>query len=347
MSGEQLGHGTYGMVVKEGDYAVKSFKLLKHMIQEWCVSNILDDSPLIVQMIDYNLENLSVRMKCYDMSLKDFLADYKKHLKFETRVDIFKDILSGLSHMHQKNMIHADLKPGNILVSLDDNRVAIADLGFVSFAQYARVKQTTKLYSEINAVQSPAHDIYSLGIITLELFSDFRPRKQYTSDELQELCQIYLKGKKKSKIRRFCLQCFSPVKVRPTSSQLLYDLFEIKITPKIPLYIEQMQVPKKGKSIVHCAEWGTKYQIRQRCKRAFKSVMHIMSSKGYAAVETNLFDSYMLVMLFIHSALFRGRMQFEDLIKEEAKLGVNKAKVMQILKEILDDKELIKFNLVL
>ncbi|MHC4448427.1 MAG: serine/threonine-protein kinase [Planctomycetota bacterium] len=43
-------------------------------------------------------------------------------------LSIFCQVARGLAHMHRRGFIHADMKPGNILVT-DDNQVKVIDLG--------------------------------------------------------------------------------------------------------------------------------------------------------------------------------------------------------------------------
>jgi serine/threonine protein kinase len=43
-------------------------------------------------------------------------------------VDIFLQIAEGLSHMHGRGFVHADMKPNNVLVD-DSGKVKIIDLG--------------------------------------------------------------------------------------------------------------------------------------------------------------------------------------------------------------------------
>jgi serine/threonine protein kinase len=57
-----------------------------------------------------------------------FFADASGGLNWSKRYKIIKGICEGLSYLHQKKVIHLDLKPANIL--LDANMVAkISDFG--------------------------------------------------------------------------------------------------------------------------------------------------------------------------------------------------------------------------
>lgn len=51
----------------------------------------------------------------------------------ETAKDIFKQLLSGVAYLHEKGVVHRDLKPGNVLLLEDPNRgsplIKIADFG--------------------------------------------------------------------------------------------------------------------------------------------------------------------------------------------------------------------------
>lgn len=45
------------------------------------------------------------------------LEEKKKEIKDENELRMYvKDILEGLKYMHDKNIIHADMKPGNLLI---------------------------------------------------------------------------------------------------------------------------------------------------------------------------------------------------------------------------------------
>jgi serine/threonine protein kinase len=142
-------------------------------------------------------------------------------------IEIFKQIVSGLTHVHSKGIIHRDLKPANIFSS-DDGTFMIGDFGLskmisdantnehlhtttngivhqqhnsnghhtvgVGTASYASTEQiTSKTYG-------PASDIYSLGLILLELIGNFTSEHErakafhdcrYKREVMPWLCQEY------------------------------------------------------------------------------------------------------------------------------------------------------------
>ncbi|KAJ8714211.1 hypothetical protein PYW08_007831 [Mythimna loreyi] len=105
---------------------------------------------------------------------------------------LFREIVEGLAHVHQRGMIHRDLKPVNIFLDSNDH-VKIGDFGLATKAFTAlpvdeKTKQEeihgsltgqigTALYVAPELLQSGAKviynqkvDIYSLGIILFEMF---------------------------------------------------------------------------------------------------------------------------------------------------------------------------------
>jgi len=99
--------------------------------------------------------------------------------------NIFVQICEGLKylHNHERIIIHRDLKPQNILV-FDDYLVKISDVGLARFVDRDTVAITdtgnsagTPFYLSPEQIEDFKHvdirtDIYSLGIILFEMFSD-------------------------------------------------------------------------------------------------------------------------------------------------------------------------------
>ena len=93
--------------------------------------------PYIVQYIDSFIEdnNLNIIMEyCNGGDLNQFLKlQSKKPLKEEKIWKIFLQICLGLQHIHQRKILHRDIKSLNIF--LNDDEVKIGDLGVAKMLQ--------------------------------------------------------------------------------------------------------------------------------------------------------------------------------------------------------------------
>ncbi|KAM0822998.1 hypothetical protein ACQ4PT_071161 [Festuca glaucescens] len=103
-------------------------------------------------------------------------------LQWDTRYSIIKGICEGLQYLHMENSImHMDLKPANILI--DDNMVAkITDFGLSRMVENSQTKTTNRFLSPgysapeyiDSGTMSPSYDVYSLGIIIIQLVTGHR-----------------------------------------------------------------------------------------------------------------------------------------------------------------------------
>ena len=100
------------------------------------------------------------------------------------RWSLFAQCVQGLYSIHEQNFYHRDIKPGNIFVQ--DDIAQIGDLGLsidseidssASVESSAAAGVGTFLYSapevEDGGMFSEKSDVYSLGIVLIELFSNF------------------------------------------------------------------------------------------------------------------------------------------------------------------------------
>ena len=119
-----------------------------------------------------------------------------KRLTLEQRLELFDQILQGIRHAHQKGVIHRDLKPGKLLVVMEDRPVLkIIDFGIakVHAREDSETPEPSPLLTEPGQwlgtpdYMSPEQaggargevdvrsDLYSLGAVLYELLCGRRP----------------------------------------------------------------------------------------------------------------------------------------------------------------------------
>ncbi|MGH1362481.1 MAG: protein kinase domain-containing protein [Calditrichia bacterium] len=115
----------------------------------------------------------------------------KQPVPWEKALPIFKQSLEAISHAHGQNVVHRDIKPGNIMLT-DNNQVKVTDFGLakIQSSAHTTVSETTAgtlRYMSPEQVRGDRNldnrsDLYSLGITFYEMLTGDLPIGKGTND---------------------------------------------------------------------------------------------------------------------------------------------------------------------
>ncbi|KAM3314360.1 hypothetical protein ACQJBY_033288 [Aegilops geniculata] len=159
---------------------------------------------------------------------------YQKYRLRDTHVSAYtRQILNGLNYLHERNIVHRDIKCANILVHANGS-VKLADFGLAKQTSKLNVLKSCKgtvywMAPEVvnpKKTYGPAADIWSLGCTVLEMLT-----RQLPYPDLEWTQALYRIGKGEppaipsglsKEARDFISQCVKPnPEDRPSASKLL------------------------------------------------------------------------------------------------------------------------------
>ena len=129
-------------------------------------------------------------------------------LPVRKRLELFLDVTEAVQYAHKNLVVHRDLKPGNIMVSGNDNkpRIRLLDFGIAQIlegpaGEPPESRAMTRAYASPEQIRgestSTATDIYSLGVVLYKLITGCHPdvsqRESYANcrpidKELASIC---------------------------------------------------------------------------------------------------------------------------------------------------------------
>ena len=191
---KKLGQGAFGAaykVLNEEDnnyYVIK--KILLKSAKENEINEVKNEAKILSNLQSENIvkyydsftdnDSFNIIMEyCDGLDLRKFIDDHKKSnelIKKNIILHIISGICNGLKEIHDKTLIHRDLKPDNIFLKADLT-VKIGDFGLTKQLkdanEYAKTQAGTMLYMAPEIIKGEKYnnkvDIWALGCIIYEL----------------------------------------------------------------------------------------------------------------------------------------------------------------------------------
>lgn len=141
--------------------------------------------PNIVNIYDVGEEDsiYYIVMEFVDgQTLKQYIQQ-NSPVKVEKALNIMQQLTSAISHAHQNNIVHRDVKPHNILMD-SHGTVKITDFGIAMAISATSITQTNSVLGSVHylspeqargGMANRKSDIYSLGIVMFELLTGRLP----------------------------------------------------------------------------------------------------------------------------------------------------------------------------
>lgn len=177
---------------------------------------------------------------CDKGDLFQFLHDHTVQIDYVKVIEILEGIAKALLYLHERNLVHRDLKSLNVLL-MEDWSVKVADIGLSDIKHSNRVCSAqlgTPFYLAPEVMEqetfSPASDVYSFGMIMWEMFTRKVP---FTDLNPHQAALAVIMNDKRPEIPTYVPSRYSDLiqacwqkdpSARPTMPHILQTLSQLK-----------------------------------------------------------------------------------------------------------------------
>jgi serine/threonine protein kinase len=208
---EQIGEGGFGLVfVAEQQHPIRrkvALKIIKpgmdtrEVIARFEAERqalALMDHPNIAKVLDAGTTDSGRPYFVMELVRGVPITDYcdQSQLTPRERLELFVPVCNAIQHAHLKGIIHRDVKPSNVLVSLHDDQpvVKVIDFGIAKALHQPLTERTVYTrFAQMSGLDIDTRsDIYSLGVLLYELLTGATPfdKQRFAKAAYDELLRI-------------------------------------------------------------------------------------------------------------------------------------------------------------
>lgn len=141
-------------------------------------------------------------------SLRHWLG--KERMPMWRAVRIGAEIVEGLVEVHERGVVHGDIKPENVVIGEDDDKARLLDFGLAqTSAMKAELRGGTPHYMapEMLLEKAPASergDLYAVGVVLYEMLTGRLPRGHLEMKDLFEIQAAWKRKPTPTPVRMYC-----------------------------------------------------------------------------------------------------------------------------------------------
>lgn len=198
---DPLGRGGMGRVWKAYDMLLKRYVAVKFIEEVENVSMVLKEAQTLARLKHPNIvdvyevgENYIVMQFVQGATLDKHRVDQKEALR------IFCEIAGAISYAHENGVIHRDIKPQNIMIETETNKVYVMDFGIARRADDLTATTTSVVGTPSYMAPEQLHgsqkeidsrtDVYALGALFYSMLTGVPPFRCETLPQLLKKIEL-------------------------------------------------------------------------------------------------------------------------------------------------------------
>jgi serine/threonine-protein kinase len=124
----------------------------------------------------------------YIQNARKHVLPSRRFLPIGWTIDIIIQVLEGLDYAHSQDIIHRDIKPGNVILEGHSKRAVIMDFGVAKLLRGEDADKTNKVHGThlymapeqlFNKSMDGRVDIYAVGMMMFEMLVSILPIRHY------------------------------------------------------------------------------------------------------------------------------------------------------------------------